>query len=161
MLDKKLVGKTFKINRLTIVLIFLFIELGYTFFIFYNAFPEIIPIIVLTFPVILFSFLVLIEFLRFKKIIIDDCNLIFDAFLKRSVIPIDYFEDANVALWSRCNISILIKTNRIWVSVNKKTKEGLIRIITLSKKMSRAEKEKLFNSIEWICNNVYFNNNID
>jgi hypothetical protein len=81
---------------------------------------------------------------RYKKIMINSNSLTFDALARQKTLPFEVFKNADLCIMS--GAAIYITGCVIRTSVNPKTKDGLIKIVTLSDKI--VEKDKLIGKIE-------------
>ena len=80
----------------------------------------------------------------FKKIILENNSLTFDAFARKETYLFSDFVNANLEIITTAGV--YIKGKVIFVYINLKTKDGLIKIIQLSEKIS--QKSHYINMIE-------------
>jgi hypothetical protein len=83
-----------------------------------------------------------------KKIIVNDNSLTFDNFIKTETFPFEVFENADMYIDRFGMARIKITRRRFFLGVHSKAKEGLFKIISLSKKMSIMKKNCLTNEIK-------------
>ena len=81
----------------------------------------------------------------FKKIIINDDSLTFDAIVRKQTYSFEVFK--NAALFIMRGAVISINKRRFSVYVNPNTKNGLIKIISLTTEINNIEKTILINKI--------------
>jgi hypothetical protein len=113
-----------------------------TFIVF--IFFDFYPIVVLPLFWVFFAY----NTFYYNKIIINNDGLTFDALCRQKTFPFEVFRNANIILMS--GATIYTKDCVIGVYFTLKTKDGLIKIVTLSETIT--EKEKLINKIEWWAN---------
>jgi hypothetical protein len=112
--------------------------------------------------VILITLWILYWCTMITKIIIDNSKLTLDAVLVKQIIPIDALKDAKIDLiWANYLVQgryirfcIRGEIYRFWLT--KKSKEGIIKIISMSEIISANQKKELFEKIEWTYNNLIY-----
>jgi hypothetical protein len=169
--DKKLPAKSYKDSVMLFgtIILFEFIGLSYLVYLTITAiidgsvkiFAEIIIYFVVAW-VILITIHTIYRCTMITKIIIDDSKITLDAVLARQKIPIDALKDAkidligaNYLIWGRyIRFCIMGEIYRCWLT--KKSKEGIIKIISMSEILNSNQKAELFEKIEWAYNNLIY-----